>query len=366
LGTETLTGLVFSVQALAMAITSPIWGAVADRYGRKMMVMRAMLGGAVTFALMAFVETAEQLILLRAIQGALTGVIAAASALVASACPRNRIGYAMGLLQVGMWSGHSAGPLLGGVLSDLFGIRTTFLFTAALLGLSGLSVWIGIKDPFVRAEHLRNGRFGFLSDWRRIFTTGPVVVTFVQRFLLSMGRSVLLAILPIFVLFLAPDSSRIGMMTGMVVGAEYAVCTLAALYLGRLGDRIGHRKVVLSSAAFAALFYIPQAFAGDPWQLLVLHAVTGIGLGGVIASLSALLAQNSKLGDEGCVYGIDNSVTAAGRVLGPMLGASLASWFSLRTPFLSTGLVFGLIAVIAAFSMFRYDSRNKNSVKEGL
>ena len=135
LSVETLAGLVFSVQALTMAIASPFWGVIADRYGRKPMVMRAMLGGAVVNCLVGFAGTAEQVIALRALQGTLTGVVAAASALVASVCPRDRTGYALGWLQVGLWGGHAAGPLLGGVLCDLLGFRVTFLLTAVLLAL---------------------------------------------------------------------------------------------------------------------------------------------------------------------------------------------------------------------------------------
>ncbi|MBP1775961.1 MAG: major facilitator superfamily 1, partial [candidate division NC10 bacterium] len=144
LSIEVVSGLVFSVQAFTMAIASPFWGVVADRFGRKLMVMRASLGGSVVILLMGFVANAEQLVALRAVQGLLTGVIAAANALIASVVPRERTGYAMGLLQVGLWSGVSFGPLVGGILSDVFGFRVTFAITSVILLLSGLAVWIWV------------------------------------------------------------------------------------------------------------------------------------------------------------------------------------------------------------------------------
>jgi MFS transporter, DHA1 family, multidrug resistance protein len=121
LGIPFWVGMVFSSQALTMAIASPIWGSLSDRLGHKLMVERAMYGGAVVLLLMGFARSAEELVLLRTIQGALTGTISAANALVAAAAPRERMGYAMGTLQMGLWSGTAAGPLLGGVLADSFG-----------------------------------------------------------------------------------------------------------------------------------------------------------------------------------------------------------------------------------------------------
>ena len=352
LSIEALAGLVFSVQALTMAIASPFWGVIADRYGRKPMVMRAMLGGAVVSGLLGFAGSVEQVIALRALQGTLTGVVAAASALVAAVCPRDRMGYAMGWLQVGLWGGHAAGPVLGGILSDLAGFRVTFLVTAGLLALSGVSVWLGVQEPFVRAEHLPPGGLTFLRDWRRVLTTGRIAVTLLQRFLLAVGRSTMGPVLPLFVLALAPASGRAGTFTGVIVGAEFAVSTLTAVSLGRLGDRVGHARVAFASAVFATVFYIPQALAQDVWQLLVLHAVTGVALGGLIPSLSALLARQSRAGDEGCAYGIDSSVAAAGRAVGPLLGAACAVWFSLRVAFLATSAVFALLTIVAARAVF--------------
>ena len=90
-------GAIFSAQAVTMAIMSPVWGMLADRYGRKLMVQRAMFSGAAVIGLMGFATSVQQLVLLRALQGALTGTVTAANTLVASTTPRERTGYAMGM-----------------------------------------------------------------------------------------------------------------------------------------------------------------------------------------------------------------------------------------------------------------------------
>ena len=353
LSIEMLSGLIYSVQAVTMTIASPFWGAVADRYGRKSMVVRAGCGGAVVILLMGFVQSAEQLVFLRAVQGLVTGVIAASSALVAAVVPRERTGYAMGLLQLGLWSGVSAGPLVGGVLSDLFGFRITFVVTAILLFVSGASVGLGVEEPFTRADQLHAGPFGFLRDWRRILRNPKLNFTLAVRFLGAIGRSAVEPVLPLFVLLLATNPARVASSTGLVVGVASAASTLTSVYLGKMGDRRGHARVALLCGIGTAFAYAAHLFVGNLWQLLALQALTGACMGGLLPSLSAMLAENSERGDEGCVYGIDNSVTSAGRTVGPVLGAACALWFSPRAAFLLTGLIFGAASLLAALTVCR-------------
>ncbi len=357
LGIEVLSGLVYSVQAITMAIASPFWGAVADRYGRKAMVVRAGCGGGVIILLMAFVQNAEQLIALRAVQGVITGVITASSALVAAVVPRERMGYAMGLLQMGLWSGVAAGPFAGGILSDLFGFRTTFAITAVLLFLSGLAVWVGMREPFRRSTLVHAGPFGFLADWGRILSNRQFDYTLVLRFLNAVGRSAVEPILPLFVLVLAANPDRIATSTGIVVGAASAASTLTSVYLGRLGDRTGHARIALASGIAAALAYSAHLFVWKLWQLFIVYALAGAAVGGLVPSLAAMLAANSETGDEGCVYGIDNAVTSLGRTVGPVLSAACALWVSARGTFLLTGCVFATAALLASRTVCRVPRR---------
>lgn len=353
LGIEILSGLVYSVQAVTMAIASPLWGAWADRYGRKPMVVRAAIGGAIIMVVMGFVQTAEQLVFLRAIQGMVTGVIAASSALVAAVAPRERTGYAMGWLQLGFWTGVAAGPLLGGVLCDALGFRATFLVTSIVLLVSGLTVWIGVHEPFERSKQVQAGRFGFLQDWRRILSNPYLDFTLALRFLNAAGRSAIEPMLPLVVLALSPPGSRVATSTGLVVGVASAVSILTSVYLGRLGDRRGHARIALASAVGASLCFASNLLAGNFSQLLVAYSMALACVGGLLPSLSAMLAQYSQTGDEGCVYGLDNSVTSAGRTVGPALSAACALWFSPRAVFGLAGLIFAGAAGLAAATVCR-------------
>ncbi|HHO55022.1 MAG TPA: MFS transporter, partial [Trueperaceae bacterium] len=148
-----LIGAVYSAQAITTTVFSPLWGALADRFGKKLMVLRSMFAATVVMILIAFASSAEVLLILRAIQGMITGVAAASNAFVASAVPKERTGYAMGLMSVAVLLGVSVGPLVGGVVADSYGYRAAFFITASLLLIGGLLVLIGVKvEEYDRPE----------------------------------------------------------------------------------------------------------------------------------------------------------------------------------------------------------------------
>ena len=217
LSIETLSGMVFSGQAVSMMIASPIWGALADRWGRKLMVVRATFGGAVVLCLMAFVHSAEELVLLRMVQGTITGVVGAANALVAATAPREQAGYAMGLMQVGTAVGIGLGPMLGGMVADAYGYGSAFYVTGAMLAIAGLIVVLGVQEPQAAAAGRPNGSARFWRDWRRILSTPGVRVVYGVRFINQMGRMIYVPVLPLFVLTLLDRPDRVNSFTGLMV-----------------------------------------------------------------------------------------------------------------------------------------------------
>jgi DHA1 family multidrug resistance protein-like MFS transporter len=351
LSTEFLAGMAYSGQAFTMMIASPIWGTLADRYGRKLMVERAMFGGALVVCLMGFARSAEDLVLLRAVQGLVTGVIGAHNALVAAVVPRERTGYAMGLLQVGLGIGVAVGPLVGGVVADLFGYRAAFYVTSLMLFISGIVVWLGIEENFQPASSSRGRRFSFRVKWNSILSASGLPATYSLRFVSQFGRMMIYPILPLFVQSLLVDPSRLNTFTGVVVGTNSAFITLSAIYLGRLGDRIGHRRILMGSFIAAASAYLPLGLVTAGWQLLVLQALAGAAFGGIIPSISALLAKYTQYGEEGVVYGLDNSVNSGARALAPIFGASVAMWFGLRATFTTIGLLFLVAGLLSLWRL---------------
>jgi DHA1 family multidrug resistance protein-like MFS transporter len=348
LGVEILSGLVYSAQSFTMMLASPFWGALSDRYGRKLMVGRSMFGGAIILLMMAFVASAEQLVALRAIQGLVTGTIAAANALLASVTPRQRTGYAMGMLQVGFGTGLAFGPLIGGAVADLYGYNTVFYLTSAMLTLAGVMVAFGVKEKFDPSHRKERRKSSLFSEWQNLLAIPGVTITFLMRFSTSLGRMMIMPIIPLFIQTLLVDLSRLNTLTGLVMGIASGATTVSAVFLGRLGDRIGYRKVLVACTGLLGGVYALQGFVTDWWQLLLLQAVVGVAMGGVIPLISALLANYARVGGEGSVFGMDNSINAAGRSVAPLLGAAVATSWGYPAVFLGTAVIFLTASLLAA------------------
>ncbi len=347
---ELWSGLLFAAQAIPMAIFSPIWGSLADRYGRKLMVERAMFGGAIVLAAMGFVQNVQQLVILRAIQGSLTGTVAAATTLVASSTPRERSGYALGLLQMAVWSGASLGPLLGGVVADTWGYRAAFWTTGILLFVGGLTVWWLVEEDFIPPSRDRTKpNSGFWDGLKLVVRDRRLVSLFSIRVIVRLAIRTLGPILPLFVQSLVPTATRIASLTGLIGGVQAATSAVGAVTLGRASDRLGYRRVLLVCAAGGAVLYVPQFFVTSPWQLLVLQGAVGLVMSGVLASISALLANLAPEKRQGAVYGVDASVVSIANGIGPMLGATLAATLGLRAPFLLSAMALGLASLLAWF-----------------
>ncbi len=347
LSIELLAGLVFSGQGFAMMIASPIWGILADRYGRKLMVERALFGGSVLLLLMAFVRTAEELVIVRFIQGLITGSVAASSALIASQAPRQRMGYAMGVLQVGLGAGVAVGPLVGGTIADAYGYSSSFYVPAVLLFVAGLLVLFGVQEQFDRPPKGDQGEKNLIRQWRILLLTPGIMITLLMRFMTSLGRMTLVPLVPFFVEELMPTTTSLNTFTGLVIGITSATTTLSSIFLGKLGDCVGHRLVLIVSMVLAAGLYTVQSLVTAGWQLLVFQALVGVAIGGVIPMISALLANFIKFGEVGAVYGLDNSINAAGRAVAPVVGALIANSSGLRPTFIATGLIFLMAAMMA-------------------
>jgi DHA1 family multidrug resistance protein-like MFS transporter len=342
---EFWAGLVFSAQAFTMMIASPIWGALADRHGRKVMLERATFGGAVLLLLMGLAQNAEQLVILRAIQGLVSGVISAANALVAASAPRERSGEALGLLQTSRWVGVSGGPILGGFLGDAFGFRESFWITAFLLGLAGVATVLWVEEEFTATDKAR--QISFWAGYRALVTAPGMTSLYSLTFLRSLGATVTLPVASLYVVSLLVSESGAAGMTGLVQGATAFASALSASWFGRLGDRYGHQRILIGAAVAAAVLYLPQALVTAAWQLVALQALSGSAVGGLLPATAALMNLWAPTGNQGATYGLDNSVQAAARSVAPMVGALVALWVGLRGVYASAALLYIGIALVA-------------------
>ncbi len=345
-----LIGAVYSAQAITTTIFSPIWGALADRFGKKLMLLRSLFAGAMVMLLIAFADSAEMLLLLRAIQGMITGVAAASNALVASVVPKERSGYAMGVMSVAVLLGVSIGPLLGGIVADSYGYKVAFFLTASLLFFAALLVLFGIKaKDSTKVEE--NKKIRIIKDWKALFSAKAVSLLYFLRFLSWLGRTTIVPYLPLFLATIVLDEKRLNTATGLLLAVSAATATLSSIYFGRLGDRIGHKKVLIFSSAFVAAAFLPQYWIESYFGLLVFQALAGVFLGGVLPTISALLNKLIKQGEEGSAYGFDSSIIALARALSPMFGALIVFLGGFRMIFIFTAVLFIFTSILAYWKL---------------
>lgn len=341
---ELWSGLLFSGQAVTMGIFAPIWGSLADRFGRKLMVERAMFAGAVLMAAMGFARSVQELLLLRILQGCLTGTVAAATTLVASTAPRQKAGYSLGLLQMAVYVGASAGPMLGGLVADAFGYRAAFWVTGALIFVGGWLVVFFVREDFQPVQREGSVTGDFVRGLRLVLSSKALQSAFAVRLLSRLGDRLLVPLLPLFIASLL-TGGKVASIAGLVVGLAAASSAVGAVVLGRVSDRLGQRRVLIVSTLAAAAFYVPQFFVTSVVQLALLQAATGLALGGTIASVSAVMAALAPEGRQGAVYGVDASMVSAANAVGPMAGALIAAAVGLRPTFLLVAGVFVLASL---------------------
>lgn len=361
LSLEFWAAMVFSAQAITMMFASPIWGAMADRRGRKIMIERATFGGAIIIFLMAFVSSAEELAFLRALQGLVTGVIAANNAMVASVAPREKLGQALGTLQLGRWIGVAMGPLLGGVIAETLGYAAPFILTAGMLFVGGLLVYFGIEEEFEAPPKKEKPHFQIFQQWGSVFRQSGVKTLYSLRFASWFAQSVNKPFIPLLLILLVGTEDGVAMTVGLISGLAAFASTVTAVTLGRLGDRIGHRQIAIASSLATAAFYIPLLFINETWQFIALYVCGTAAIGGLLPSLGALLAHYTKHGEEGSAYGLENSIVSAAGSIAPLIGAILVDTFGLQTPFFITGIIF-LGMAITAISMLPPQPRTSQAL----
>ena len=341
------SGMVFSSQAVTMMLSSPIWGAVADRYGRKPMLVRATLGGAVMIVMMGYAQSAEQLVLIRMVQGLFTGVVSATSALVAATVPKEKSGESLGLIQTGIWVGVAVGPLIGGLVSEALGYRASFWVTGAALTLAAVAVIVFVREDFEPPPPKE--RVKFWEGYKKLLRAPDMGSLYFATFLQSLGRSVTMPLMAFFFVDLLATSRGAVAITGLSMGAKAAIGSVSAVYLGKIGDRLGHEKVLTAGALSAVLVYMAQIFVTEAWQLLVLQALVGISAGAIMPATSALLNLRTPHGAHGTTFGLNNSVTSGGRLLAPILGAAVFPLIGMPGVFALNTVVYVVLALAALY-----------------
>lgn len=331
------SGAIMSVNFLMAAIFSPIWGGVADRVGRKPMVVRSCIAICVFTAVMGLTQNVWELFAARASMGVFSGFSAAALALVGTQVPEESLGFSLGWMATGQLVGGLCGPLVGGLLADrLHDYRVVFFFTAAFALAATLACTFFVPERFEPARGAARGGT-LLRRLGEVATHPQLLPMFVVVLLAQVVAFGVQPVVPLFVRALAGNAPWLG----TAAGAAFAVVGLADLiaspFLGKRSDRVGYRKVLLISLAGIACFTIPQAFAGSVVAFLALRFGVGAFLGGVLPTANALIGRMFSSERRGQAYGVTSSATFLGMFVGPAAGGAIAARFGFGAVFLTIG-----------------------------
>ena len=341
-------GLIHFCTGASLAVFAPIWGHLADIYSRRAMLLRAMFGGAIVISFMALVNSPWQLLVLKIIQGCLTGTVAAATVLTASITPAAQVAFALGLLQTGIAVGNSLGPLIGGILSDFFGYRFAFFSTGLAMALSGVVVLKWVEDDRRPSKAGKEKNLSLLPDLKPIAASPLLITLLLATFGVQAANMVAVPMLPLFLKDLALKMSGtpmyIGSSTGIVLGVGAASAAIAAVLVGKFSSRTGYWKTLIFCLSAGAIVSIPQAFVSNMYQLALLRAVSSFFIGGTAPLINAIIAVSSDKENQGTIFGVNSSVSAVGNALGPMIG-SAAAMLSYRAVFLVAALILGISAL---------------------
>jgi MFS transporter, DHA1 family, multidrug resistance protein len=326
-----------SVSGLSMAIASPIWGILGDRFGRKPMLLRSMVGGALTVGLIYFVQSPEQLVILRFIQGATSGTVAAATALVAVETPRNRVGWSLGVVTSAVALGSAIGPVVGGLAAAAVGLRLVFLGGGILLLASTIPVFLVVREsPLRRRDAARLGTLAMINQ--RPGAQRALAGLIGAQGLVSVANSATQVLLVLRLLEMLTHG--VAAVTGIAFGLAGVATSASAVLYTFVTRRLGYVRTTALAAVLMAGAVALIAVA--PWVAVVVAAVAINGLlsGVIVPATASMIGLETPTEAQSTVFGINASSVAFGFFLGPLIAGGVAATAGVPA-------ALGVIAVIA-------------------
>ncbi|WP_419145279.1 multidrug efflux MFS transporter [Bacillus subtilis] len=333
------SGYVFGITFLMAFLVSPFWGRFGDKRGYKKILMATGTGIALSIFLMGFVTSVYQLFFLRMAMGLVTGFIPTSLAMISAQTPKSSAGKTLGTLQMGQVSGSLFGPLLGGMLADRFGFTYTFFITSFVIFSSVLLVLFGVKEKPLAEKTAKRTSYSRKEVLSYIFHHPALWVMMLLTMLIQTGNFSIQPLLALYVNELH-GPVNLAFFSGMAFSATGLGSLLLARKWGDLGDRYGHRRILIGLLLAASFFFIPQALASSLSVLLVFRFLFGMAMGGLLPCITAAIRVQAPGSIQGEVLGYNVSFRFLGNVLGPLLGGIISSHFTISATFYVTAFLF--------------------------
>ncbi len=335
---STWSGLVFAGPFIASFFITPLWGLLGDKYGRKIITVRAILGLAIAQFFVGLSLNVYQLFTTRVLQGFLSGFVPAALALVAANTPKEKNAFALGVLQTSIAAGNIFGPLIGGFLADLFGFRAVFFIVSGLLFLTALFFIIFVQE--INKVDKNSEKDSLTDNLKFVFRDKDFLNISIMVFLAAFGFAL---VRPIFVLYFESFSVK-SIYFATIAGSVYATIgitnSISPPWWGKLSSKIGHNKVIIYSTLITGLIYPLHYLVTNYFYLYPIRALIGIGFGGIAPILFSLMSNLAPQSKKGSILSIGSSFQILGNSLGLVLGGFIAGLTGFRIPYVITGLIY--------------------------
>lgn len=343
-------GIISSMNALVAAFVSPLWGVLADRVGRKAMVLRCSIATALVYGLIVLCHNEWQLLGVQALAGLFGGFTAAAMTLVGTQAPEAQLGFALGWMATGQLVGGLVGPLVGGLLADRFhDYHIVFFVTALCSASASILLAAFVREHFVPVQHPPGERApSLLHQAAEIARQPGLPALFIGLMLGQMAVWGANPFIPLVVRGMIGDAPWLATASGLSLAVAGIAGMLASPWLGRAGDRFGPRRVLALALAGAAAFTIPQAFVHDLTSFMILRFCVGLFLGGIVPQINVMIGRSFSRERRGRAYGLTSSATFIGLFAGPTLGGFISAHFGFTAMFLTIGamIVTNLIVIV--------------------
>ena len=337
---------------LSFCLLAPVWGFLADIYGRKLMVLRANFVSALLVPLMAFVPGVGWLILIRFFVGMFSVTVTASQIIVSSNAPVKNRGIALGILTSAVYGGTVTGTCLGGIIVDSLGYRVSFFISGLTLFLSGLLVLLGVKEEFQKSVSLRERLGDFKFSLPRF---GPVWLILLLIMLIGFSNQFDTPFFPMLVAEVnGPEKAATW--TGIIASIVAVSGLVSGFILGWLADRISPQKVAVWSALLAGIFMIPQALAPSLGVLIPARFGMVFFAGGLSPVFQIWLAKFTPDDKRGLLFGWASSAKSFGWALSALSGGSIAALMGVRWVYAAAAVMFLLLIPIIRITIRKFEN----------
>ncbi len=334
--------LLFTIAAqITMGIFAPLWGMLADRYGRRLMLLRANFCNAVIIILMAFAPGPWTLVGLRILMGIFTGTVTASQAMISSSVPAERRGIALGMLNSALYSGIIAGGFLGGITVDLWGYRAGFFASGSLFLVGGLLILFFARENFIAPATPEKIKWSFkLPDFGSLWLLMGIVIA------VACGSQFDRAYMPLFIQQLHGSLEGAALWSGLIFGVAAGAGVLSGVLMGHLSDRFRAGRVAAVSAGIGALFFVLEGISNDLYLLMFARAGMVFFAGGTVSVVRIWLAQESPDDQRGAIFGWSATASCLGWASAALLSYATVSLLGLRWIFFCGAIFFALVMIM--------------------